>query len=260
MDQGRDRRRAGHGVGQPDVERNLRALADRAEEEKKADRRQKPVLDAAGGRDLRDLGEIDAPEIGEHQEHGDEETEVSDAVDDEGLLAGGRSVVGLVVEADEEVGAEPDSLPSDEHQEIARSEDQDEHLGEEEVQVGEVAAEPMLVGHVADRVKVDEEADPGDDHQHDHAEWIELEGEIGADGAGGDPVVDEIDVPLAGGIGGVVLHDGNRPGDGGAEGGQQRHGGHETLAEALAEQAVQQKAGERQEGDEPEFVEHGWGG
>ena len=64
--------------------------------------------------------------------------------------------------------------------------------------------------------------------------------------AGRDPVVDEIDVPLAARIRGVVLDDGDRPGHGGAERRQQRHGGHEALAEALAEQAVQQKAGERQ--------------
>ena len=38
VDERRDRRRAGHGVGQPDVERDLRALAGASEEQKQADR------------------------------------------------------------------------------------------------------------------------------------------------------------------------------------------------------------------------------
>ena len=77
---------------------------------------EQPVLDAAAGRDLRDLREVDAAEVREHQEHGDEEAEVADAVDDERFLARGRRVVGLVVEADQEVGAESDAFPADEHQ------------------------------------------------------------------------------------------------------------------------------------------------
>ena len=76
-----------------------------------------------------DLREVDAAEVGEHQEHGDEEAEVADAVDDERLLARGRRVVGLVVEADQQVGAEPDPFPADEHQQIAAAEDQDQHRG-----------------------------------------------------------------------------------------------------------------------------------
>ena len=40
VDQGRDRRRAGHGVGEPDVERDLGALAGRADEDQHADERE----------------------------------------------------------------------------------------------------------------------------------------------------------------------------------------------------------------------------
>ena len=124
VDERRHRRRSGHGVGQPDVERDLRALTARAEEEQEADGGDHDVIDAGvkagtgadGHRDLRHLREIDAAEIREHQEHGDEKAEVADAVDDERFLSRRGRVVGLVVEADQEVGAESDSFPSDEHQ------------------------------------------------------------------------------------------------------------------------------------------------
>ena len=50
VDERRDGRRAGHGVGEPDVERDLGALADGAEEEAEADERSGP---ARTGRDRR---------------------------------------------------------------------------------------------------------------------------------------------------------------------------------------------------------------
>ena len=93
---------------------------------------------------------------------------------------------------------------------------------------------------------MDQESDPRHHHQHHDAERIELEGEIGTDRSGRDPVVDDIDVARAVRMERVVLDDGNRSGDRGAERCQQRDGGHEAFAEPLAEQAVQQKAGERQ--------------
>ena len=54
MDQGRDRRRAFHGVGQPDVERDLGRLPDGAHEQQQRDRRGRPA--AAGAVAARDAG------------------------------------------------------------------------------------------------------------------------------------------------------------------------------------------------------------
>ena len=58
---------------------------------------------------------------------------------------------------------------------------------------------------------------------------------------------------------GVVLEDGHRAEDRRRQRGQERDGGDESLAGALAEQPVQQEAEERQDGDEPEVVEHACG-
>ncbi len=72
-----------------------------------------------GLRRIEEALEVERAEGHEQQEHGEEEAEVTDAVDDERLLAGGRAPVLLEVEADQQVGAEPDAFPADEqHQQV----------------------------------------------------------------------------------------------------------------------------------------------
>ena len=88
VDQRRDRRRAGHRVGQPDVQRDLRRLAGGADEQQDAD-------EARGDRGRAPLGErgVDAVHVERadrlvEQEHAEQEAGVADAVGDERLLAG----------------------------------------------------------------------------------------------------------------------------------------------------------------------------
>ena len=113
VDQGRDRRRARHRVRQPDVERKLRGLAARPDEEAEADERQvrrdARRIGRGGGEDL---AEVERAEEREDAEDPEDEAEVADPVDDEGLLAGvGRGFL-VVVVPDQEVRAEPDALPT----------------------------------------------------------------------------------------------------------------------------------------------------
>ena len=137
-----------------------------------------PVPRGAGGEFRCDLAEGERAEVGEQKEDANEEAEVADAVDDEGFLAGGDGGVALEVEADEQIGGETDALPADEHHEDVAGEDQDGHEEEEEVEVAEVARVALFVGHVADGVDVDEEADAGDDEEHDERKLIEDEAEV----------------------------------------------------------------------------------
>ena len=95
-----------------------------------------------GGQDLartaEHVGEVQAPEGLPDQEHGDQEAEVPDPVHDEGLLA--RVGIGLFgePEADQEVGAETDAFPPDEHHREAGAQHQDQHECDEQVEVREV--------------------------------------------------------------------------------------------------------------------------
>ena len=135
MDERRHRRRAFHGVRQPGVQRHLRRLAHRAHEEQQADDRQRALLVEriaeevqhglamrAGFRAMpgrgqgRGIGEdrveIDRAEQHEHAENAEDEAEIADAVDDEGLDRRGVGRRLLVPEADQQVGGEAHALPS----------------------------------------------------------------------------------------------------------------------------------------------------
>ena len=89
VDQGRDRRRSGHGVRQPDVQGQLRRLARRPQQQKERDGRRHAGHRRPGGSGpLEDLVETQTPEGTEGEEHGYQEAEVADAIRDEGLLPG----------------------------------------------------------------------------------------------------------------------------------------------------------------------------
>ena len=139
-----------------------------------------------------DLAEDDAAvpvrvEAPEEQEDAEDEAEVADAVDDEGLVAGGRVRLLPAPEADQRVRAEPDALPADEHQQQVVAEHQHQHREREEVEVREEAPVRVVLVHVADRVQVDQAADAGDDQDHGAGERVDLEGDVGVQGADVDP-------------------------------------------------------------------------
>ena len=184
MDEGRHRRGAGHRVREPDVKRDLRALAAGADEEEGGSPRGPAVVDLA----LRHPLEVEGAEHLPEAEDPEQEAEVADAVGDEGLLACVRVLQLLVPEPDQQVGAEPDALPPHEHQQDGIPEDQDQHREHEEVQVREEAREALVLVHVADRVDVDQRADAGDDEKHDGAQRVDREAEGDDEIAGRDPV------------------------------------------------------------------------
>ena len=273
VDQGRHRRRTGHGVGQPDVERNLSALAGGAQEESQGDeggKRQaqnvvalhhfRRVLDGA-----EELLVVEGSELRHQSEHPRQEAEVAHPVDDECLASGeGRELL-IVVEADQQVRAQPHPFPADEGDEKVVAQDEHQHHAHEQVQVGEIALEAGLVIHVADREPVDPEAYEGDHEEHHAGERIEqeahLDREIGehpvveTHESGRDPLVERLLESLACG---VLLatqiaadrqhRDHKRR--------QHRAAGddpHALLADAIAQDhAVEQGAEERQHRDEPE--------
>ncbi|GAB3997550.1 hypothetical protein GCM10029992_20780 [Glycomyces albus] len=151
----------------------MAALAAGGGEEEQSEREGHAVGEFA--RAVEDFGEVEASHGADHDEHGQQEADVGDAVGQEGLLAGGGGGGFGLPEGDEEVGGEADPFPADEGHEVVAAEDEDEHGGDEEVEVGEESAPAFVVRHVADGVDVDEEADAGDQEREDAAERVEQE-------------------------------------------------------------------------------------
>jgi hypothetical protein len=203
VDQRRDRRRALHGVGQPGVQRHLRRLAHRAHEQQQADDgqrarlRQRPVKEAEHRRarlvgalgDRRRIGEdgveIDRAEQHEHAEQAEQEAEIADAVDDEGLDGGGTCRRPLIPEADQQVGGETDAFPAEEHLHQIVGRHQHQHGEGEQRQIGEEARPVRVVVHVADGIDVDQRRDGVDHDQHHHGQRVDPQrpGDVKAAGA-----------------------------------------------------------------------------
>ena len=175
MDQRRDRSGTSHGVRQPNVERDLRALSSAAEEHEETDRRHQRAADAEIERSGVDADEIQYADVGEQHKHRDHKTEVADAVDDERLLAGVGVYLVAEPESDQKVGTEADSFPADEENGVVRSKHEHQHEEHEQIQVGEVSRIPWIVAHVADAEDMDQSTDSSDDQNHHHRQLIELD-------------------------------------------------------------------------------------
>ena len=175
VDQGRDRRRALHRVREPGVEGDLRRLRDRAAEQPERDERHDGVRELTRLGGLEDDAEVEAPDLCDRQEEGERHERVAEGVDHERLLRGGDRRGALVVEADQEVGGEPDEAPPDEEQQQVAAHHEQEHREDEERHVGEVAALLVVARHVPVRVEDDQPADPGDDEHHHEREGVDQE-------------------------------------------------------------------------------------
>ena len=176
VDQSGHRRRSRHRVREPDVERHLRGLSHRSQEQAEADERHPGgVRNRIGSRGREHLAEVERAEEGEHSEDAQDEAEVPDAVHDERLLAGVRRELLVVVVPDQEVGAESHALPAHEHHQEVRREHERQHREHEQVQVREVAAVAGLVPHIAHRIDVDQEPDERDEADHQRGEGIQPE-------------------------------------------------------------------------------------
>ena len=175
MDQRRDGRRALHGVGQPDVQREHGALARAADEHQPQGQRDHA---ARGDEQLRVGREGERAGVVAVEEDADEEAQVGEARYDEGLLRGGDRLLLRVVEADQQVGADTHQLPEEVHLEDVRGDDQPHHAHREQRQEGVVALEAPLALHVAERVDVDHERDGRDHDEHHHRDRVEQDAQV----------------------------------------------------------------------------------
>ena len=163
VDQRRDRRRALHRVGQPDVERELAALADRAREQAQARPEQHRLAEQAGveqrarccarpGRTARVSCSV-PPTFHRMIRPIRKPTSPTRVVRNAFLAAihGGSRCTprlrgAIVPEADQQVAAQADQLPADEQEQQVVGQDDRQHAEGEQRQVGEEAA----VARVAD--------------------------------------------------------------------------------------------------------------
>jgi hypothetical protein len=161
-----------------------------------------------------------------------------------------------VPEADQEVGAGTHALPAEEGHDQVVAHDQEQHRGDEQVEVDEELGVVRIALHVTDRVEVDERGDAGDEQRHRDAERIGDEPEVDRETAGRDPLEER---QLEGAL---FCRQALECREGGGRGrkGTPHHGGGEPtrqwVAEAAPESQQQREADQWQGRDEPDEVFH----
>ena len=193
MDERRYRGRTLHRVRQPRVQRKLRRLTGRPEEEGDADESEGIPRHRARLEPVEHVEEVHRTEGQEDRDDPDRVAPVPDAVHHERLL---RRVIGrraLEPKADEQVAAEADALPAHEHQQVVVCHHEDQHREDEEREPREEPIEPGVVRHVAVRVHEDQERDDRDDEKHRRREGVDQRGDVDGEIAHSDPAVQRDD-------------------------------------------------------------------
>ena len=104
--------------------------------------------------------------------HANEESKVANAGDDESFFRRRRCFRLVIPEADQQVGGEPNQLPTHKEQQQAVGDDDAQHSSGKQRQEAEEPREVFVVLHVANAVDKDQQADEGDHHQHDGGQRI----------------------------------------------------------------------------------------
>jgi hypothetical protein len=183
VDERGDRRGAGHRVGQPRVQRELRTLARHTGEQ------QQPGDGEGGGAVV--VGEHvgDAERARADAEHRDteEETDIAHAGDDERLHRGGGRLGEAAVVADEQVRADAHHLPPHQQHDQVTGDDDQQHGGGEEADLSGVRRVALVVGQVGDRVDLYRQRDHADRDGDERGRLIDPHAEGDAEVADPDP-------------------------------------------------------------------------
>ena len=185
MDESGHGSRASHCIAEPRLQRELSGLTARAHQEEETN---DGCLKRRDRDDHRvDLLHVDGREVRDHCHHGDEQAHIAHSVHDEGLLRGNRIGGNVVPEANEQVRGQAHAFPADEEPRVGVRQNQDQHCGDEEVEVGEEATTISIVLHVRDRVDVDERPNEGDQHDEGHRQRVEHQSEVNGEVSCGNP-------------------------------------------------------------------------
>ena len=181
VDQCGDRRRAFHGIGQPDVQRKLRALAHGANEQANAGHAQHHPV---GSREIqlgqvvglgKHFGVVQRAAVSRQQANAQDKAKVADTVHQKGLHVG-ENRGGLVEpEADQQVGHQPHAFPAKEQLQHVVAHHEHQHRKGEQRDVREEAVIASVFFHVAYGVDVHHQRHKGHNAHHHRGQAIDQE-------------------------------------------------------------------------------------
>ena len=142
--------------------------------------------------------DIEGAQFPVEDKQADGEEDITHPGHDKGL-EGRRAVVAiLVVEADQQVAAQPHPFPAEVDKQQVIGQYQKQHAGDKEVGVGEEAGVTLFSAHIPGGKQVNEETDPGHHPQHGQRQAIQCQREAWGKVAHRHPLPQalDIDAPL----------------------------------------------------------------
>ena len=256
VDEGRHRGGAFHCVGEPEVQRQLCALANGTNEQHQRNHRGGGLSDTTIAGCFVERAVAERSERLEREEHCDHEAPVANSVGDERFLASGGGRLAAVPETDEQVRAGAHTFPTEERNQHVLAEHQHEHAEHEQVEVQEELAELGITVHVPNGVQVDQRSNAGDEQRHRDRQRISKEGKVNLEVACRNPTEQGVHVR--------TLFSGLRKQiDEHADGDQERRRCHQRgdiasawLTQLAAKEQHNEESCERQGRDQPNEVEH----
>ena len=182
VDQRGDGCGARHRVGQPGVQREQRRLARHAREEQQGD--QGRVVQSAARDGAEDAGDPEGAGVGGQREQADEEGDVAELGDQEGLDGGGAGLGRLPVVADQEVRADAHDLPADQQHHQVAGVDDEQHRGGEQGDESGVRGVARVVAQIARRVDLHAGGDDADEYGDEGGEAVDVQAQLDGDRAG----------------------------------------------------------------------------
>ncbi len=196
VDQRGDGCRTGHRIGQPVVQGELSALSDDSSEDEEHSERQHVGVGEGDVGLVEQSGVVQAVELAEQDEQTGHEAHVTETGDQERFLRSGSRIGGGSValgvpegpESDEQVRAQSHDLPEDEQLQEVAGDDQSEHTGQEQGDLGVVPRLPgALVSHVSDGVHEDQSGDERGEQHHYAGQVVHVVSKVDCDVADVEP-------------------------------------------------------------------------
>ncbi|MNF60650.1 hypothetical protein D3C84_422720 [compost metagenome] len=183
------RRGRGHGVGQPEMERELRGLGEYPQQHQHQGHRVEGVrADLIARRE--DLGQFEAAGHLPQQQHPGEQGQAAATGDRQGHARALARIGAMPPEADQEEGRQAGQLPEHQHQQQVLGQHHAEHGAHEQQQEGEEAPHGLFFRQVVAGVEDDQQADAQDQQGKEETQAIEAQAETQAET--GKPGQDEL--------------------------------------------------------------------
>jgi hypothetical protein len=133
--------------------------------------------------------QTELPACEHHQHQTREQQQATRGGDQQRLQCGSAAVFGLVIEADQHVGADAGQLPEHEHRDDVVRQHHAEHRAHEGEHEAVKAPEPRVAGEIAAAVDQHQRTDPGDQQDESDRQAVgekgQFDAEIGNPGQGG---------------------------------------------------------------------------